>query len=118
MVAQITEGTAFDRHGRPFRRRNFTPGIVLFATLAVVSLVVWVIALNRPPDVREAAVCNPPPPAADPAAPRLGEQVARTSMTDVAPAKLTDTTIRVLNASGQGGQAAEVAGELRDLGGQ
>jgi hypothetical protein len=37
-------------------------------------------------------------------------------MIDVTPAKLADTTIRVLNASGQGGQAAEVAGALRDLG--
>ena len=37
-------------------------------------------------------------------------------MTDVTPAKLADAKIRVLNASGQGGQAAEVAGELRDLG--
>jgi len=32
------------------------------------------------------------------------------------PAKLADAKIHVLNASGQGGQAAEVAGELRDLG--
>ena len=31
-------------------------------------------------------------------------------MIDVTPAKLADTKIRVLNASGQGGQAAEVAG--------
>jgi hypothetical protein len=76
------------------------------------------MALSRPPDVREATVCNPPPPAADPSAPAptLGEQVTRADMTDVMPAKLADAKIRVLNASGQGGQAAEVAGELRDLG--
>ena len=37
-------------------------------------------------------------------------------MTEVMPAKLADTKIRVLNASGQGGQAAEVAAALRDLG--
>ena len=63
-------------------------------------------------------MCNAPPPAADPTvpAPQLGEQVTRADMTDVTPAKLADTKIRVLNASGQGGQAAEVAGELRDLG--
>jgi len=109
---------AFDKHGRPFRRRNFLPGSVLFACLAVVSLLVWVIALSRPPDVREAAVCNPPPAPAEAGAPRpqLGEQVSRAAMTDVTPAKLADTRIRVLNASGQGGQAAEVAGALRDLG--
>jgi hypothetical protein len=108
---------AFDKHGRPFRRRHFLPGILLFVALSVVTLLVWVIALSRPPDVREAAVCNPPPPPAnstDP--PPLGEQVTRANMTEVTPARLADTKIKVLNASGQGGQAAEVAGELRDLG--
>jgi hypothetical protein len=116
VVAQITDGTAFDKRGRPFRRRNYLPGILLFAALAVVTLLVWVMALSRPPDVHEATICNSPPPAADPNAPKLGEQVTRADMTDVVPAKLADAKIRVLNASGQGGQAAEVAGELRDLG--
>ncbi|WP_193043206.1 envelope integrity protein Cei [Mycolicibacterium baixiangningiae] len=118
MVSTITEGTAFDRHGRPFRRRNFVPGLLAIGALAVVAMVVWVIALNQPVDVREAAVCNPPPPApaTEPPPPVLGEQVTRTDMIDVTPAKLADTRIRVLNASGQGGQAGEIAGELRDLG--
>jgi hypothetical protein len=118
VVAQITEGTAFDKHGRPFRRRNYLPAILLFVALAVVTMTVWIMALNQPGDVREAAVCNPPPPAADPSAPapQLGEQVSRADMLDVTPAKLADAKIRVLNASGQGGQAGEVAGELRDLG--
>lgn len=118
MVAQITEGTAFDKRGRPFRRRNYLPGILLFVALAVVTLMVWVMALSRPPDVQEATICNAPPPPADPSAPatQLGEQVTRADMTDVTPARLADTKIKVLNASGQGGQAAEVAGELRDLG--
>jgi LytR cell envelope-related transcriptional attenuator len=117
VVAQITEGTAFDKHGRPFRRRNFLPGILLFVALSVVTMFIWVIALSRPADVREAAACNPPPPPANQSdAPQLGEQVSRATMTEVTPARLADTKIRVLNASGQGGQAAEVAGELRDLG--
>jgi LytR cell envelope-related transcriptional attenuator len=117
VVAQITEGTAFDKHGRPFRRRNFMPGILLLVALSVVTMFVWVIALSRPADVREAAVCNPPPPAANPSdPPPLGEQVTRSTMTEVTPARLADTKIRVLNASGRGGQAGEVAGELRDLG--
>ncbi|HET6732131.1 envelope integrity protein Cei [Mycobacterium sp.] len=117
MVAQITDGTAFDKHGRPFRRRNFLPGILLFVALSVVTMLVWVVALSRPVDVQEAAVCNPPPPAANPSdPPALGEQVSRSTMTEVTPARLADTKIRVLNASGQGGQAAEIAGELRDLG--
>jgi hypothetical protein len=118
VVAQITEGTAFDKQGRPFRRRNYLPGILLLVALSVVTLTIWVIALNQPVDVEQTAACNPPPAPADPNTPptSLGEQVTRSQMIDVTPAKLADTTIRVLNASGQGGQAAEVAGELRDLG--
>nr|WP_090274809.1 envelope integrity protein Cei [Mycolicibacterium komanii]CRL67761.1 secreted alanine rich protein [Mycolicibacterium komanii] len=118
MVAQITEGTAFDEHGRPFRRRNYLPGILLLVALSVVTLLVWVVALSRPADVPEAAVCNPPPAPADPSAPapRLGQQISSADMVEVSPARLADTKIRVLNASGQGGQAAEVASALKDLG--
>ncbi len=116
VVAQITEGTAYDRHGRPFRRRNYMPAIIVGAALFVVTAIVWVIAMTRPSDVHEVTACNPPPGRSDPSQPTLGEQVSRANMTDVAPAKLTDTKIRVLNASGQGGQAATVAGALRDLG--
>ncbi|MGU3500457.1 envelope integrity protein Cei [Mycobacterium sp. C31M] len=119
MVASITEGTAFDKHGRPFRRRNIVPVLCLFVVLALVSGVAWVIALNQTTDVAQAAACNaPPPPAPDAtAAPaQLGEPVSRADMTEVMPARLADTKVQVLNASGQGGQAAEVSGALRDLG--
>lgn len=116
MVSQITSGTAFDKQGRPFRRRNYLPGALVLAALAVVTLVVWVTAFNRPTDVHEAAACNRPPAAGDAGQTALGDQVMPATMTEVAPAKLADTKIRVLNASGQGGQAAEVAGALRDLG--
>ena len=116
MVAQITEGTAFDKHGRPFRRRNARPAICLLIVLLVAAAVVWTIALTRPAEVHEAVVCNPPPAAKDPAQPPLGTPVSRSTMVNVAPAKLADTKIRVLNASGRGGQAADVAGALHDLG--
>lgn len=117
MVAHITQGTAFDKHGRPFRRRNYVPGLAVLAVLAVVALVAWVIAFNQPADVPEAVACNAPPPAEGGGpAPSLGERVPAATMTDVMPAKLADTKIRVLNASGQGGQAGEVSGALRDLG--
>lgn len=115
MVAHITEGTAFDKRGLPFRRRNIWPGIIAAGVLTVVTALVWLIALSRPADVHEAAVCNPPP-AGDANAPALGQQVSRSTMIDVTPAKLAQTKIRVLNASGHGGQAADVSGELRDLG--
>ena len=116
MVAQITQGTAFDKHGRPFRRRNPRPAIFVLVFLVLVSGVVWIVALTRPVKVREAEVCNPPPQPAGSAPAQLGEQVSRTAMTDVTPAKLSDTKVRVLNASGRGGQAADVAGAMKDLG--
>lgn len=116
MVADITEGTAFDRRGLPFRRRNIVPGAIAVAVLAVITALVWMVALTRPADVHEAAVCNPPPAPADGNSPTLGKQVSRSTMTAVAPAKLADAKIRVVNASGHGGQAAEVSSALRDLG--
>lgn len=119
MVASITEGTAFDKHGRPFRRRNIVPVLCLFVALALASSVIWVVALNQSTAVPEAVACNEPPPAegGDSATQtRLGEPVERTEMAEVMPARLADTKVRVLNASGQGGQAAEVSGALRDLG--
>jgi len=116
VVAQITEGTAFDKHGRPFRRRNPRSAIIVLIIAAVVTGVVWSVALNRPAKVHEAVVCNPPPQSAGSAAPQLGEQVSRTAMADVTPAKLADTKVRVLNASGRGGQAADVSGAMKDLG--
>jgi hypothetical protein len=116
VVAQITEGTAFDKHGRPFRRRNSRPAIALLVVLLVGSAVVWTIALTRTPEVHEATVCNPPPEQPDPGQPRLGTAVSRSTMVNVAPAKLADAKIRVLNASGRGGQAADVASALKDLG--
>jgi hypothetical protein len=116
VVAQITEGTVFDKHGRPFRRRNARPALFVLIVLVVATAVIWTIALTRPNDVSEAVVCNPPPQPTDPAAPKLGEQVSRTAMMNVTPAKLAQTHVRVLNASGHGGQAADTADALRDLG--
>jgi hypothetical protein len=117
VVAQITEGTAFDKHGRPFRRRNPRPAIFVLVFLVAITGVVWMIALTRPVKVREAEVCNPPPPQPAGSTPaQLGEQVSRAAMMDVTPAKLSDTKVRVLNASGRGGQAGDVAGAMKDLG--
>ncbi|HEY0228637.1 MAG TPA: envelope integrity protein Cei [Mycobacterium sp.] len=116
MVAQITEGTAFDKHGRPFRRRNPRPAIFVLVFLVLVTGVVWVVALTRPAKVREAEACNPPPQQAGSAPAQIGEQMSRSAMSDVSPAKLADTKVRVLNASGRGGQAGDVAGAMKDLG--
>lgn len=116
MVAHITQGSLRDADGQPFRRRNYRPGIIAVAVLAVLTALSWLFVLTRPVEVSEAAACNAPPTPADSDAPTLGQRLSGSSMVDVAPAKLADTKVRVLNASGQGGQAGEVAGALRDLG--
>ena len=86
MVAQITEGTAFDKHGRPFRRRNFVPAAVLFAVLAVATLIAWLVVANQPAEIHQAITCNPPPAPTEPYQPRLGEEVSQSSMVNVVPA--------------------------------
>jgi hypothetical protein len=88
----------------------------MFAVLAATSLIIWLVVASQPAEIHQAITCNQPPAPTDPGQPRLGNEVPAASMVNVVPAKLADTNIRVLNASGQGGQAGEVAGELRDLG--
>lgn len=116
MVAHITEGSSTGKDGQPFVRRNYRPGILALVALTALTALSWAFVLTRPVQVGEAAACNAPPAPADAAAPKLGQRVSGSSLIDVAPAKLAETKIRVLNASGQGGQAGEVAGSLRDLG--
>ncbi len=116
VVADITHGSAVDKSGKPFRRRNYRPAILAVTVLAILTALSWAFVLTRPVNVGEAAACNAPPTPTDPAAPKLGRLVSSSAMAEVGPAKLADTKIRVMNASGQGGQAGEVAGALRDLG--
>ncbi len=116
MVAHIAEGSTLDKDGQPFRRRNYRPAIVAVAVLSVLTALSWAFVLTRPVEVGEVSACNAPPAASDQDAPNLGSRVSGSALVDVAPAKLAETKIRVLNASGQGGQAGEVAGALRDLG--
>lgn len=116
MVAHIAEGSTLDKEGQPFRRRNYRPAIVAVAVLSVLTALSWAFVLTRPVEVGEVSACNAPPAASNQDAPKLGSRVSGSALVDVAPAKLAETKIRVLNASGQGGQAGEVAGALRDLG--
>jgi hypothetical protein len=116
VVAHIAEGSTLDKDGQPFRRRNYRPAIVAVAVLSVLTALSWAFVLTRPVEVGEVSACNAPPAASDQDAPNLGSRVSGSALVDVAPAKLAETKIRVLNASGQGGQAGEVAGALRDLG--
>jgi hypothetical protein len=116
VVSHITAGSTQDPDGRPFVRRRYLPGIVALVALLTMTALAWAFVLTRPVQIREAASCNPPPSRTDATAPNLGRLVPGSALIDVAPANLAEAKIRVLNASGQGGQAGEVASALRDLG--
>lgn len=117
MVADITQqSTAFDRHGRPYRRRNATPAVIALVAMVVATTVIWSIALTRSDEIGTPAACNPPPQTESGEQPVLGDPVTPSTMVEIAPATLNSTNVRVLNASGRGGQAGEVAAALRDLG--
>ncbi len=66
MVANITLGSAYDKNGQPFRRRNYRPALIALGVLFAVSALVWVFVLTRPVAIREAAACNAPPAPTDP----------------------------------------------------
>ncbi|BCK54748.1 envelope integrity protein Cei [Nocardia wallacei] len=119
MVSLITEGSAVDDKGRPFLRRRYQPWVALVAILALICAIVWIKALTTESKSHAAMACNSPSPAADPNAPQpapLGQRVSPSRLQDVEPAPLTQSKVRVYNASGQRGLAEHIASRLSDLG--
>lgn len=120
MVALITNGHSTDRRGRPFRRRHALPALIAAGALVVLVLITWTVALSRTSDTVAATACNPPSsdatgPDGEPA-PQLGVRADGSILRTSSPAPLWDTQVRVFNANGQSGQAAQVAAQLSDFG--
>lgn len=120
MVSLITEGTSSNRSGRPFARRRRFPAAVAGGVLAAATIVVWTSVLSVSDATSETVACPPPPTtSSDPEGPApapLGEVVAMSTLTDVDPAPLASTRVRVYNSNGQRGQASHVAAQLGDYG--
>lgn len=115
VVTYITEGNSYDKYGRPFRRRNYLPGIMTIAALLVITTALWALAITRPQTLAQTPACNPPLPT-DSDTPSLGQPVPPEKMAEITPAALTNVPLQVLNASGRGGQAGTIAETLHDLG--
>ncbi|MBD0322365.1 MAG: envelope integrity protein Cei [Aldersonia sp.] len=121
MVSLITEGSSTDENGRPFRRRRPLPWLVLVSVLAVLSGVVWFAVFSSTDKSTVAMSCNSPAvptslqPGAAPPAP-LGKRVGSSRLEDVEPAALSVARVRVYNANGQRGQAAQIASDLSEYG--
>ncbi|WP_068277223.1 envelope integrity protein Cei [Aldersonia kunmingensis] len=121
MVSMITEGTATDEKGRRFLRRRPTPWLVMIGVLTVLCGFVWIGVFAGSEQSTTAMSCNSPavPASTDPSAPvpaTLGARVGSSRLTDVDPAALSATRVRVYNANGQRGQAAHIAAQLSDYG--
>lgn len=121
MVSLITEGRSTDPDGKPFPYRRATPVVVLILVLAVLGAAVWFRILTKPEELSAPVVCNPPTASGpqEPGSPEpqpLGEPVPATTLLDVEPAPLAATRVRVFNANGERGQAADVASQMSDYG--
>ncbi|MGC0363747.1 hypothetical protein ABH922_001731 [Rhodococcus sp. 27YEA15] len=119
MVSLITEGSSTDDQGRPFRRRRAWPVIAVFAVLALIGSGLWIRILSADAKVSDTVACNLPQASSDPAAAAplpLGTVVDRSTLLDVGPAPLSATKVRVFNANGEHGQAAQVAAQLSEYG--
>ena len=95
---------------RPYQRRRRGPVLLLVAVLAVVVTVTWTTVLVKTGAATGVAAC--PPPAAGPVP---GEVLAAGALGNVPPVPPSAVKVRVLNASGQRGQANLVAAQLGDF---
>jgi len=96
---------------RPYQRRRRGPVLLVVAVLAVAVAVTWTTVLIKTGAATGVAAC--PPPAAGPVP---GAVVPSSALANVAPVPPAAVKVRVLNASGQRGQANLVAAQLGDFG--
>lgn len=94
------------------------PILIVLIVLALAGAAVWVRLLTETDTGTDAVACNAPQSETDAAAPAAapGTVVEPSVVEDTQPAPLGDTRVRVFNANGQGGQAAEIAADLSEYG--
>lgn len=121
LVSLITTGSATGPDGSPYPRRRATGWLIMVAALTVVATIVWIAVATRTEKDTAAMSCPSPnpPTAAKPGAPapaQLGKRVGTGALTEIQPAPLPATKVRVYNANNQSGQATHVAAGLSDKG--
>lgn len=107
MVSQFATGYANDAQGRRFKRRNYTPAIVLGTVLAVLAIAAWTFALlDRGTD-------SYPTDCAMPAKVDVSMTPAdRDAMLEVSPAAQSTFRVTVLNSAAARGSARSVSDDL------
>jgi hypothetical protein len=94
---------------RPYQRRRQGPMLAMVAVLAAAAIATWTTVLVNASGPAGAASCPT-------ATPSPGEVLASDALDGVTPIPPAAARVRVLNASGQRGQANLVAAQLGDLG--
>ncbi|MEZ5211427.1 envelope integrity protein Cei [Gordonia sp. (in: high G+C Gram-positive bacteria)] len=108
MVSKFATGYATDAQGRPFKRRNMTPAIIIVTVLVVAAIAAWTYALTGNGEKSYPTDCNMPTAAG---APEL-KVVGRSDMLSVAPAALSTFRVSVLNSAAARGEARSVSDDL------
>lgn len=119
----MAAGNVMRVQGQRYRKRRPLPAFLLILVLGIAATVVWLKVMNEDNEVTGAAHCDPPPPASvapkvKPAkpAPTLGKPLEPAALDRTDPASPATALVRVVNASGQRGQARLVTETLRGYG--
>lgn len=115
----MAAGNVMRGQGQRYRKRRPLPAFLLILVLGVAATIVWLKVMNGDNEVTGAQHCDPPPKATAPASqpvPTLGKALEHTALDRTEPAAPSSSLVRVVNASGQRGQARLVTETLRGLG--
>lgn len=107
MVSQFATGYATDAQGRRFRRRNYTPAIIIGTVLAVAALAAWTFALIDRGTESYPTDCAMPTKSDVTMTPAGGE-----AMLDVPPGAQSTFRVTVLNSAAARGSARSVSDDL------
>lgn len=106
-----------------YRKRRPIPALVMLVLLGLGATIVWLKVIDdKSKDVAAGVHCDPPtaataaPDKPAPAQPPPGQHVDQTGLDKTVAATPDQTTVRVLNASKQRGEAALVTESLKQLG--
>jgi len=116
----VAAGNVMRGPGQRYRKRRPLPALLLVLVLGVAATIVWLKVMNEDNEVTGAQHCDPPPTQAAATggkpAPTLGKPLETAALDRTEPASPASALVRVVNASGQRGQARLVTETLRGLG--
>lgn len=116
----MAAGNVMRSGGQRYRKRRPLPAFLLILVLGIAATVVWFKVMAADNEMTGAAHCDrpatTPSPVPNQPAPTLGKALEPSALDRTEPAAPSSVLVRVINASGQRGQAKLVTENLRTLG--